>query len=325
MPNTAKVPSGPPKRPFKKFYCDWRSRIFRELTGAALKVWMYHYLRSNGGDESRPGIDLICEETGLARTAVVHVRRALRAAGWLVPVEGKSKFKAKTLRAVVPEGLCSTTPIGSAHPRYVKGNKPVNSRCSPGNSPRLCERQSRSATAGGVCSTTFEGSRSTASEVDSKEVGSTEGEKTTHDAASRQQDGAKQQAGGFPFNPFDEAKREPEDILFTAAKVLVRKYGEDGINLAMYIAAHCINGTGRWPETTAYYKTSADGYLPDGDDVEFVREGITDGNIHPTMIENAGERLSRAVDRIGGEPDEIIYRLEGLRAGVIMREHDAGL
>src|SRR3984893_17002716 len=94
-----------PRRPFKKLYCDWRKRIFVELKGAQLAVWLYHYLRSNKEDQSWPSVARVARETGLHRDTVIEARKRLFATGWLVKIETvfSAKFKTRLVAAVFPD------------------------------------------------------------------------------------------------------------------------------------------------------------------------------------------------------------------------------
>jgi hypothetical protein len=95
-------------RPFKKVYCDWRARIFRELKGARLAVWMYHYLRSDSEDNSHPSLYTISNETGYSESTVKTARGWLRENGWLITVVGSrqddhGRFKVPVEKSIFPE------------------------------------------------------------------------------------------------------------------------------------------------------------------------------------------------------------------------------
>ncbi len=69
--------------PFKILLCAQMRRLCRELTPAALKVWLYHYARSNEGDTSHPRLDTIASGTNQNVKTVKHARKFLRVHGWL--------------------------------------------------------------------------------------------------------------------------------------------------------------------------------------------------------------------------------------------------
>jgi len=108
-------------------------------------------------------------------------------------------------------------------------------------------------------------------------------------------------------------QRDPADTLFSIAKIFRREYGADGVNLAAYILAHALNGTGQWPLTLAYYKTAAESYRPDATGGDVI-DGL-DGGIYDFMLENAGERLHRAIRRTGGDPEPILQMLRAVGEG----------
>src|SRR6266702_2783426 len=102
-------------RPFKKLYCDWRSRIFLELTSAELKVWLYHYLRSGKDDSSHPKLYTISKDTNLHQNTVKAARKGLRNKGWLVSKRlrgAKGRFAVPEETAVIPpqDKICATVP-----------------------------------------------------------------------------------------------------------------------------------------------------------------------------------------------------------------------
>jgi len=108
-------------------------------------------------------------------------------------------------------------------------------------------------------------------------------------------------------------QRDPADVLFSVAKIFRREYGADGVNLAAYILAHALNGTGQWPRTLAYYKAAAESYRPDATGGDVI-DGL-DGGIYDFMLENAGERLHRAIRRTGGDPEPILQILRAVGEG----------
>jgi Helix-turn-helix domain len=142
--------------------------------------------------------------------------------------------------------------------------------------------------------------------------------KETHDAEGSRSL-ASERAIFLPVEPTKENNggehREPTETLLIAARVLAREHGEAGIQLACYIAAHSLCGTGRWPETKTYYMTAAENYDPEHDD-DFKRTGETDHYIFPDMIENGIERLGAAILKTGHDPEPITNRLENLRERV---------
>jgi len=149
--------------------------------------------------------------------------------------------------------------------------------------------------------------------------------KETHDAeGSRSLASAR---GDFsPTNQMDEnhhhprTRSDPADALLTAARVFALEHRETGIDLAAYIAAHALNGTGRWPETTTYYTTAAEGFLPDGDDPLFKTEGQTDHMIHLEMLDNALERLQTAALKRNYDAEDVLDRLKDLRERVLVAD-----
>ncbi|MGC2507645.1 MAG: hypothetical protein WA369_13350 [Candidatus Acidiferrales bacterium] len=122
----------------------------------------------------------------------------------------------------------------------------------------------------------------------------------------------------------ERTTREPSDALLTAARVLAKEHGPDGINLAAYICAHAINGkAGEPPCTVSYYTISArDGFLPDGDE-DFPKTGDTDHLIHPQMIEDGLDRLRRAAERTDADLYDAIARLEEVHEKIAAREEKA--
>jgi helix-turn-helix protein len=93
-------------RPFKKLYCDWRSRIFAELKGACLAIWLYHYLRSGKDDSSYPSLYRIAKDTGYSETTVKTARGWLRKNGWLTTIskrDSKGMYAVPVEKAVLPE------------------------------------------------------------------------------------------------------------------------------------------------------------------------------------------------------------------------------
>jgi hypothetical protein len=367
----SKAASAPATRAFKKLYCDLRTRIFRELSGAELKVWLYHYLRSNGGDVSRPGIKLISADTGLTRETVINARSGLIAREWLVPAETKSKFKARTLRAAVPAGESENpTPprpqkAGKKHtpetiakiragvirraqerakttPQPGPGTVTDEASTVTGNIQISGEHGSGNPTGGGSDKSTSQGSDKPTTEVDTVEVGSTGVEKTKQDTSlpeamtqlgSPAVQVAKNEATEIPRPPkavpctanasFAELpvwETQYIDNLFIAARVLKRKFGRDGVSLAAYICAHALTGSRKrtgiaeWPRSTKFYMKSARAYLPDGD-ISDVQDGL-DGGIYPFMIADADDRLRRAIEATGDDPEGMIETLDELRRAI---------
>lgn len=122
-------------------------------------------------------------------------------------------------------------------------------------------------------------------------------------------------------SPPDE--RNPIDVLTTAARALTAEYGDIGTNLAAYIAAHCLNGTGIFPETTSYYMTSAERCYAD-DSGGWVAENGYDGRIYDFMLEDAPERLRRAIqNNTGKDADSILRALDEQRKRMGVPDEDA--
>jgi hypothetical protein len=71
------------REPFKILTTAEMRRLCRELTPAALKVWLYHYARSGEDDTSFPRLDTIASETNQNVKTVKHARKFLRKEGWL--------------------------------------------------------------------------------------------------------------------------------------------------------------------------------------------------------------------------------------------------
>jgi len=98
---TSPASKQPPQRPFKKLFCHWRGRLFVDLKGARLAVWLYHYLRSNKEDQAWPSIAGVARGTGLHRDTVIEARKYLFAHGWLVKIENTG-FKTRRVMATFP-------------------------------------------------------------------------------------------------------------------------------------------------------------------------------------------------------------------------------
>jgi hypothetical protein len=107
----------------------------------------------------------------------------------------------------------------------------------------------------------------------------------------------------------DQNERDPVDTLLIAARALTATYGDAGTNLATYIAAHALNGNHRWPRSVSYYMVAAQNYRPESSRGDVVKDG-TQGGIYDFMLENAPDRLRRAVERLGGDPEAILWELE---------------
>ena len=68
---------------FKKFPHDWRKRVFKELKGIRLSVWMYHWSRSGPDDLVETTLDQLEDDLPYCKSEIVKARGELRKAGWL--------------------------------------------------------------------------------------------------------------------------------------------------------------------------------------------------------------------------------------------------
>ena len=93
-----------PNKAFKILTAAKIRRLCSELTPAALKVWLYHFGRSNKQDTSYPNLETIAVETNQNIQTVKHARKWLRENGWLV-TEGRRRagqFSASVERCAFP-------------------------------------------------------------------------------------------------------------------------------------------------------------------------------------------------------------------------------
>src|SRR5882762_1185912 len=100
------------QRPFKKLHCDWRARLFSELKGARLAVWLYHYMSSDKDDNSRPYLSLIAKDTGYDRDNVKIARKWLVNNGWLDKIDS-TQSNVAIVKAVFPGDNWAENPPSS--------------------------------------------------------------------------------------------------------------------------------------------------------------------------------------------------------------------
>lgn len=77
---------GKSREPFKTLTAANIRRLCRELSPAALKVWLYHFSRSGRADTSFPKLETIASGTDLNLQTVKLARRQLVETRWLVKV-----------------------------------------------------------------------------------------------------------------------------------------------------------------------------------------------------------------------------------------------
>lgn len=106
-------------RGFKRFPHDWRKRVFKELKGIRLSVWMYHWSRSGPDDTVQTTLDQLVADLPYCKSRIVKARGELRKAGWLgVDRESyrdeRGHWTVPTFKPVIPDTV-------SAFPVTAKG------------------------------------------------------------------------------------------------------------------------------------------------------------------------------------------------------------
>jgi len=109
---------------FKKFPHDWRKRVFKELKGIRLSVWMYHWSRSGPDDLVETTLDQLVEDLPYCKSEMVKARGELRKAGWLEVDKAsyqdeRGRWTVPTFKPVIPE---ATTIFPKSTP---KAGKPL--------------------------------------------------------------------------------------------------------------------------------------------------------------------------------------------------------
>ena len=102
----------------KKFPHDWRKRVFKELKGIRLSVWMYHWSRSGPDDLVETTLDQLVEDLPYCKSEIVKARGELRKAGWLEVDKAsyqdeRGRWTVPTFKPVIPEATTifpKTTP-----------------------------------------------------------------------------------------------------------------------------------------------------------------------------------------------------------------------
>ncbi len=103
---------------FKKFPHDWRKRVFKELKGIRLSVWMYHWSRSGPDDLVETTLDQLEEDLPYCKSEIVKARGELRKGGWLEVDKAsyqdeRGRWTVPTFKPVIPEAITifpKTTP-----------------------------------------------------------------------------------------------------------------------------------------------------------------------------------------------------------------------
>jgi len=282
------------------------------------------------------------DDYGVSKNTVGSWVKFLERNGWLIPRRGNQerlvRNKQTGMYESIPYDVVEHDAWAASHSgecRYINGPVP---KTGTGRTDKSAKKKDSSRTNGrrasaGVQSLKLGQVQSLSSvttspyfrDVCSKDCSLQEVEKPTHDAEGSLSLASAR--GGFSStNQMDEnhhhpkTRSDPADALLTAARVFTLEYGETGIDLAAYIAAHALNGTGRWPETTTYYSTAAEGFPPGGDDPLFKTDGQTDHMIHPEMLDNALERLQTAALKRNYDAEDVLDRLKDLRERVLVAD-----
>ena len=111
-----------PNKAFKILSAAKIRRLCSELPPAALKVWLYHFGRSNKQDTSYPNLETIAVETNQNIQTVKHARKWLRENGWLV-TEGRRRagqFSASVERCAFPHAPRAVFPPVGKSPQVEK-------------------------------------------------------------------------------------------------------------------------------------------------------------------------------------------------------------
>jgi len=280
------------------------------------------------------------EDYGVSKNTITRAINRLERDGWIVPQRSGTNRRRRNKRTgmwesipydIIEHDTWAATHVGEC--RYLHAPVPkvgtgqVSKRAVAsrengklGGRPR---KPSQSQKQGQVQSLDLVSTSPYFRDIRSKDCSLPDGGKTKHDTEPCEKsrpDSAVCSPSQNQMDGNERTTRDPADALLTAARVLAKEYGTDGINLAAYICAHAINGTGQAPRTVSYYTISArEGYLPDGDE-DFPRTGETDHLIHPEMIEDGLDRLRRAAERTDPDLYDAIGQLEEMLDTLTARE-----
>src|SRR5579864_1714837 len=112
---------------FKKFPHDWRKRVFKELKGIRLSVWMYHWSRSGPDDLVETTLDQLVEDLPYCKSEMVKARGELRKAGWLEVNKAsyqdeRGRWTVPTYKPAIPE---ATTVFPKTTKKTPKAGSPL--------------------------------------------------------------------------------------------------------------------------------------------------------------------------------------------------------
>jgi hypothetical protein len=133
---------------FKKFPHDWRKRVFRELKGIRLSVWMYHWSRSGPDDCAKVTVGQLVQDLPYSKNRIKEARSWLYQNGWLECVEatrrdGKGMWSVPVYKPIIPEVSAQPNPLS-----VPRDEAPISSPV-PGTETGLGTRPRNAATAKG--------------------------------------------------------------------------------------------------------------------------------------------------------------------------------